>query len=281
VKIVRLLLFLFPVAGWCQPGTDIWLFELKTVKGSLTAVNGKNITLRPGYDNQPFFHPGKTILYYSSAQDDGRTDIKEYDIKTGRFSLVTQTAEREYSPTVTPDRKFISCIIQRDNGAQDLGRYPVSGGPAEVLIDNLKVGYHAWMSPDQVLVFVLGEVMTLHVVDVHKKSDVVVAENIGRSLHRVPGKPAVSYVQKGAEPWTIRMVQSGSLLVEDFGPTLTGREDLAWLPGGEVLMSDGNKLFTRSRTSDWKEVTLQPSLVGISRLAVDRSGRYVAVVVNE
>jgi hypothetical protein len=272
---------MFPVTGWGQPGTDIWLFELKAVKASRVAVNGKNITLRPGYDNQPFFHPDKAVVYYSSAQDDGRTDIKEYDIKTGRFSLVTQTADREYSPTVTPDGKFISCIIQRDNGAQDLGRFPISGGPAEVLIDNLKVGYHAWMNSGVVLVFVLGDVMTLHAIDVQEKSDVILAGNIGRSLHRMPGMPAVSFVQKGAEPWTIRMVRSGNYLLEDYGATLTGREDLAWLPGGEVLMSDGNKLFTRSKTSDWKEITLQPSLAGISRVAVDRSGKYLAVVVNE
>jgi hypothetical protein len=128
---------------------------------------------------------------------------------------------------------------------------------------------------------VLGDVVTLHAIDVQEKSDVILAGNIGRSLHRVPGMPAVSFVQKGAEPWTIRMVRSANFLVEDFGPTLTGREDLAWLPGGEVLMSDGNKLFARSKTSDWKEIILQPSLAGISRLAVDRSGKYVAVVVNE
>src|SRR5690349_13117285 len=90
------------------PGSEIYLFDLKNGKDGIVLSNPKNITNHSGYDNQPFFHPEKPLLYFSSANEDTRTDIVEYDLTTGTFRKITSTQEREYSPTVTPDKKFIS-----------------------------------------------------------------------------------------------------------------------------------------------------------------------------
>ncbi|MEJ0031081.1 MAG: hypothetical protein WDO15_12190 [Bacteroidota bacterium] len=70
---------------------------------------------------------------------------------------ITGTSEREFSPTVTPDKQFLSCIIQRDDGVQDLGKYPIDGGDPALIIDNLKVGYHVWVDNSHLALFVLGE----------------------------------------------------------------------------------------------------------------------------
>ena len=171
-----------------QTGSEIILFDLKINDGQIFLSNPINITNHKGYDNQPSFHPSKPIIYYASFDDSSRSDIKFYNYQTGKTSNLTVTREREYSPTVTPDGKFISCIIQRDNGAQDLGKYPIEGGQPEVLINNLVVGYHVWIDQNRLLLFVLGDSNTnaLHYYNLSAKSDSVIADNIGRSLHKIP-----------------------------------------------------------------------------------------------
>ncbi len=109
-----------------QPASEIYLFDLKIKKDKITLSNGKNITNHKGYDNQPFFHPNEPLIYYTQADTSGRTDIIVFDYSKNSTRKITETSEREYSPTLTPDGKFLSCIIQRDDGVQDLGKYPAS-----------------------------------------------------------------------------------------------------------------------------------------------------------
>jgi hypothetical protein len=266
------------------PGSEIYLFDLKNGKDGIVLSNPKNITSHRGYDNQPFFHPEKPLLYFSSANEDTRTDIVEYDLTTGASRKITSTPEREYSPTVTPDKKFISCIIQRDNGAQDLGKYPINGGTPEIIINNLTVGYHAWLDDDRLFVFVLGEKNSLHEINLKEKSDQVIEQNIGRSIHRADAGH-ISYIHKeSSEKWFIKTIPSrGPKLT--LGETLPGREDIAWTPEGNIIISDGEKFFYsngRAQPLEWKEAKAEGiSLKGITRIAVNRDGTKIAVVVSE
>jgi hypothetical protein len=266
------------------PGSEIYLFDLKNGKDEVVLSSPKNITNHPGYDNQPFFHPDKPLLYFASADEDSKTDIIEYNLKTGASKKITNTSEREYSPTVTPDRKFISCIIQRDNGAQDLGKYPIEGGAPEVIINSVTVGYHAWLDNNTLYIFVLGEPLTLHRYLVSEKKDEVIESNIGRSVQKVPGKTKISFVHKATpDKWTIKTIEGN--VAQEIGETLKAREDLAWTPDGKLIMSDGEKLFISEATSplNWKEIKLNSSLAlkGITRLAVSNDGTRLAVVVAE
>jgi hypothetical protein len=266
------------------PGSEIYLFDLKNGKDEVVLSSPKNITNHPGYDNQPFFHPDKPLLYFASANEDSKTDIIEYNLKTGASKKITNTSEREYSPTVTPDRKFISCIVQRDNGAQDLGKYPIEGGAPEVIINSVTVGYHAWLDNNTLYIFVLGEPLTLHRYLVSEKKDEVIESNIGRSVQKVPGKTKISFVHKATpDKWTIKTIEGN--VAQEIGETLKAREDLAWTPDGKFIMSDGEKLFISEATSplNWKEIKLNSSLAlkGITRLAVSNDGTRLAVVVAE
>ena len=119
-----------------QAGSEILLFDLKIKKDKITLSNPKNITNHQGYDNQPSFHSELPVLYFSSFNDEGRADIKSYNYKTSLTNFVTQTSEREYSPTLTPDKESLSCIIQRDNGAQDLVKFPLDGDSPNIIINN-------------------------------------------------------------------------------------------------------------------------------------------------
>jgi Tol biopolymer transport system component len=277
-----------------QTGSEILLFDLASKKGKLTLSNPKNITNHKGYDNQPSFHSSEPLIYYSSFYEDGRSDIKIYNYKTRETKSLTQTTEREYSPTLTPDSKFISCIIQRDSGAQDLGKYPVQGGVPTVLIDNLIVGYHAWLDKDRVMCFVLGEPQTLHVYNVKTKEDKVVADNIGRSLHRIPGKNAMSFVKKTTDTeWSVMQLDIETLAITKLIDTMPQREDLCWSPEERIIMSNGTKIYsidpskglpTGQAGKEWSELEVKSGselLKGVTRLAINKKGDKLAVVVTE
>ncbi|MFZ5970054.1 MAG: TolB family protein [Bacteroidota bacterium] len=274
------------ISSWAQAqtGSEIFLFDLKEKKGTLTLSNPRNVTNHPGYDNQPFFHADEPVLYYSSFNEDGRADIKSYNYRTEETKNITETPEREYSPTLTPDKAYLSCIIQRDNNAQDLGKYPLAGGEPDVIINNLTVGYHVWADNSHLALFVLGEPNTLHYLRLPTKEDTVIASNIGRSLHKVPNERAISFVHKVAEGnWQIKKLNTETLKIATVAATVPGKEDIAWTPAGTLLSSDGTQLFAL-RGKNWKPVAMaegQTLLKGVTRLAVSADGKKLAVVVSE
>ncbi len=282
----NLILALVFNGSYGQVGSEIYLFDLSIKKSKISISSPVNFTNHKGYDSQPFFHPDLPIVYYSSFNDDGRSDIRSYDYKSNQTKSITETSEREYSPTVTLDKGYLSCIIQRDNGAQDLGKYPIEGGEPIIIIDNMTVGYHVWTDNSHLGLFVLGTPNTLHYILLPMKKDTIIAQNIGRSLHKVPGERAISFVQKVSDnEWLIKTFNTQTKKVSDIGPAIAGHEDLAWLPDGKIIMSDGPKLFFMDPAvgPGWNEVLVSgPSVLkGVTRLAVSSNGKKLAVVVTE
>lgn len=282
-----LLVVLTSFEGMSQTGSEILLFDLKIKKNKITISNPVNITNHPGYDNQPGFNHTYPVLYYSSFNEEGRADIKSYNYETLETVSITQTPEREYSPTHTPDDVYLSCIIQRDNGAQDLGKYPLGGGDPYVIIDNMTVGYHVWADNSHLAMFILGEPNTLHYLRLPTKEDTVLAQNIGRSLHQVPNERAISFIQKSStSDWQIKKVDTETMVITTLASTLPGREDICWTPEGKILSSDGSKLFILDpkKGNAWVELKLAAGselLKGVTRLAVNLKGNKLAVVVAE
>ena len=272
-----------------QTGSEIYLFDLKVTNRQVVVSNGMNITNHKGYDNQPFFHPSQPVIYYSSFNDSGRSDIKYYNYVRKETKNLTFTAEREYSPTVTPDGQFISCIIQRDNGAQDLCKYPINGGKPQILINHLKIGYHAWAGENKLLLFVLDDSIhnSLHYYYLDMNADTVIAENIGRSLHKIPGQNAMSFVQKVSEKLSkIKKFDMSTGIISDIISTLPGQDHFTWLQDHMLLMSDGNKLFVCHDKLDsiWQPVIIKGDttiLKGVTRLATNIENTKLAVVVSE
>jgi hypothetical protein len=270
--------------------TEIYLFDVSVKKDKVSISNPVNFTQHPNaYDNQPFFHPQKGVVYFTAATDDGKTDIKSYDYKLKKLSGITQTTDKEYSPTVTLDQQYLSCIIQRDNGAQDLGKYPIDGGEPSLIINNMTVGYHVWADNSHLGLFILGKdgaPHTLHYLLLPMKRDTILASNIGRSLHRIPGETAFSFVHKVTEKdWYIKKFNNHTMKINDVAPTLSGQEDLCWLPDGKILMSDGTGLFfyQPGKSTGWKPVEIEGASVlkGVTRLAASPDGKKIAIVVSE
>jgi len=267
---------------------------VKKQNGKLEFSKPENITHRKGYDNQPFFHPDQPVIYYSSFDDSDRSDIKFYNYTTHQTTNLTVTREREYSPTVTPDGKFISCILQRKNGKQDLVKYPIDGGRPEVLINHLKIGYHAWAGENKLFLFVLDDTIrnSLHYYYLDKNADTVIAENIGRSLHKIPGQNAMSFVQKLSDKESvIKKYDMNTGIISTIISTLPGQDQLCWLQNGIIVMSDGSKLFsyredffTELKDRKWQPVITTGNvsmLKGVTRLATNAKNDKLAVVVSE
>ena len=294
-------LLLLVQAAQAPPDTEIYLASLKRANGVLELGTPVNITNNPGYDNQPFFTPdGKSVLFTSArgraaAPDTSltRTDIYRYEIASKAVSVVAQTAEGEYSPTVMPDGTRISVIRVEADGTQRLASI-APGGNVDVIVPNVKpVGYHAWADDHTVAMFILGESgapATLQVADTRSGSARTLAADIGRSIQRMPGAGAsrrISFVQRTREGdtlvLTIKELDAATGRITTLTPAVDGaREaDLAWMPDGTLLMANGGTLYSwRRGEKGWNEAaSLQKlSLGGVTRIAVSSAGDYIALV---
>jgi hypothetical protein len=278
---------IIPLFAQSQPGTEILLFDLTANKdGKYMISHGKNITSHKGYDNQPFFHPVKPEIYFASAIDSTNVDIKIYDFKTGTTTRFTSTPENEFSPTITPDQKFVSCIIQRKDGAQDLGKFPVDGGKPIVIVNHLKVGYHAWANDFELMLFVLKDSgNALYYYNTMSKYDAVITSGIKRSLHKVPGAYAISYVEKSGDVFHIRKYDLLKETSDNIVP-FPGKDDYCWSGDGTLFSWSGIKLvsFRPGKDTDWQEVIIDGDTSAIknaTRIAVNAAGTKLAMVVAE
>ena len=279
-----LLLVSFPLASFAQNGPDIILFDISIQPTSIILTKPVNITSHKGYDNQPFFSGNN--IYYSSEMDSGQMDIQKYNYHTGITSVVTHTEENEFSPTVTPDGKFISCILQRMDKKQDLVKYPIKGGSPVTLINTLKVGYHAWADKNILLLFVLEDTNrnALHYYNVTTREDKKITTDIGRSLQKIPGKTAVSFIQRTAGASMINEYDVKRKKVTTIMPALHDAEFLTWTRNGIILMSDGKDIyFTKRGKDNWQKVIINGDVIlkNISRLALNEQNTKIAVVAEQ
>ena len=267
---------------FCQPNTEVYLFDLiKSESGQYNITNPVNISDNVGYDNQPSFWPdGNSIIYARTV--DGQTDIARYYIGSGKTKLITNTPQgSEYSPTPTPDGK-ISSIRLDTTGLQLLYKYDLSGN-SEVLVDELVIGYHTWLGKSRLAAFILGEPNTLHIVDVKKGKNKKVAENIGRSLHKIPGFGNLSFLDKSKDQWVIKGMDPRKESIVEISIALEGAEDYCWTPSGELLMGKDSKIWIRKGYEGWEELfdIQNYGLNGITRMTVSPDGNMIAMVLSK
>ncbi len=272
-----------PAVG--QQGTDIFVGRLALNGGRLAVSELKNATDRNGYDNQPSFDPTGAFVLYTSGRTDGQTEIFRYDIAAGSSENVTKTPESEYSPTPMPGGVAFSVIRVEADSAQRLWSFDMDGrNPKLLLEDVMPVGYHAWGNERILALFVLGAPPTLQLADANTGRASVVEQNIGRSLHRMPGQLAISFVHKiSDDEWWIKRLDLRTQQITPLVQTLSGSEDYAWTPSGYVLMGRGSILYQwNSGAAGWTAVADLSSqgIDGITRIAVSPAGDRVAIVGN-
>jgi len=265
--------------------SDIYLLELRRDGARIAVSRPSRITDWKGYDNQPSFTPDGRALLYTSIRDDKQADIYRYDLAQKTSARLTTTAEAEYSPTVTPDGRAFSVVRVEKDGTQRLWRFPFGPGEPELLLADVKpVGYHAWLDAETLLLFVLGRPATLQLASLKDGRAEIVASDVGRSLHRIPGTRFASYLDKSGVA-TIRRLEPRSRKSEEVVAALDGSEDYAWLPDGRLLMAQGSRLFSHRPGADatWRIVAdlAEQGVRRITRLAVNAKGDRLALVAAE
>ncbi len=275
--------------------TDIVVFNLTwNEKDRPVLSQSIRVTERDGYDNQPSFSADGQFLFYTAIRD-GQADIFRYNFQDGSTDTLTQTPESEFSPQASGDGTgFYVVRVELRDSLQRLWRFPLDGGRPRLVMDAIEpVGYYAWLDPDYVAVFILGQgdKNTLQTGQAGKQKMSIIAADIGRCIAKVPGQPAVSFVYlKGTEGPVIRVFNPKEERVRDIAPAIPGAEDYAWSPTGQLLMASGTRLYVFDPATDQRwhfAVELRDAGIGtwslgnISRMAISPDGLRLAVVLEQ
>lgn len=284
IKLFCLTLFI-SIYSYSQTNTDIYLFDL-IIGDSIIVVNNpidisKN---NEGYDNQPsFLNDGSGVLFSSTRN--AQTDIALYDIDNNTKSWLTSTDANEYSPIQMPNKKYFSAVRLEKDGNQLLWKYSFNKRKQEILLNNLKVGYHAWFNKKMIVSFVVGDPPSLVVSNLKYKIKYPIDKKIGRSISKIPNTELMSIISfENGEPeiYSINPKNSDKKYITD---PLKGSHDLAWTPGGTMIMGKKDKLYKLKPGVDktWIEFASLESygLTGITRLVVSPFGDKIAIVVDE
>jgi dipeptidyl aminopeptidase/acylaminoacyl peptidase len=277
-----------PAAGQAAPGTDIVLLPLDAPPEGAWSVGAPvRVTERPGYDNQPSFTPDGAALLFTSIRSEAQADIYRFDLIARTETQLTRTEEAEYSATVMPEGDAFSVIRVEADGTQRLWAFDLDGTNPRLLLPEIApVGYHAWSVNRALALFILGDPPTLQIVPPGADRGRQMAENIGRSLHAIPGEPAFSFLQNGEGGATIQAIDPARGRTRQLAPALEGSQDYTWAPRSTLLMADDTGLYRwptgRRPEARWEPVTGLPEGLGrITRMAVSPDGRWLAVVVDE
>jgi len=272
-------------AAQAPPATDIFLapISISSTDGRPTIGKPVNITNRPGYDNQPAFTPDSRAILFTSIHEDGQSDIYRYDLGTKAITRVTSTPESEYSATIMPGGQRFSVIRVERDSAQRLWSFAMDGSDPQLLVPTVKpVGYHAWIDPDNLALFVLGNPNALVHYDLRSGHVDTLARNIGRSLAPTIGGGGFSFTAHDSTNDVKLTTMSWPYLTKsDLVALPRGSEDIVWAARDLVISSNGSKLVSwKPGTPDWQDaVDLGPfGLSRISRLAVSQDGKWIAIV---
>jgi len=281
-KYLILLTFLFTLFSFSQPDTEVFLFDLNQDDGKFKLSNFKNISNNEGYDNQPSFLDGNTILY--AATRNGQTDIEKYSVSSGVKEWICETEGSEYSPLKIPNQEFVSAIRLDQDGTQVLRKYNLKNSVHEVLIDKIVIGYHVWFNKN-ILVSAVLEDNGLSLFSSHIKEGqhYRLQKKIGRSLHNIPNSKLVSYISKEKDSvWEIKSVDPISGATKFIVNTPPGIEDMCWLADGTIVMAKNGMLygFNSKKDKDWRPLisVTDYGIRNITRLAVSPNGSNLAIV---
>lgn len=285
-KPLTLLLLLITTLHYSQNATEVYLFDF--IKNDSTHFELKkpvNISDNEGfYDNQPSFLLDGTGVLFASTRNK-QTDIALYNLENQTKSWLTNTADSEYSPTQTPNKKYFTAVKLEKDGTQLLWQFRFSRKKPKILLQNLKVGYHTWFDKKMIVSFVLGDPPTLMTSNLKAKIRYRLAKNIGRSIHKIPNSKLISYINHehgDHEIYSINPINSEEKYITD---AIKGSQDMAWTPDGTIIMGKGNTLYKFTPNLDKKWIafaTLKDfKLNGITRIAISPTGTKIAIVVNE
>lgn len=251
-----------------------------------SASSVTNISASPGYDNQPSFMRDSRSVLFTSNRDGKQSDIYRYWIADRKLTQLTATPESEYSPNLVPRGDGFTVIQVEADNAQRLKQFDLTG-KNPVLVshaDEKTVGYHAWIDPTIVMMFLVAQPSTLARFKPGGASVELVTSGIGRSLVAIPNTRSVSFTTRDENRvWWIKKYDADARAITPLvqAPEGAGEPHTAWSRDGRVYTASGTKILS------WKEGETGWTLVGdlaaaplknISRLAVSPDGRWLSFV---
>ena len=288
VLVTTVALWQQPAAPTPPPATDVYEITFDGTTAGLKAAKLQPVANGPGYDNQPAYTPDGAAILFTANRDGKQMDIYEFTRATRQVRQLVATPEGEYSPTITPDGSGFSVIRVEPDSTQRLWRFDRSGANPRLLLADIKpVGYHVWIDADQLALFVLGQPATLQHARLSTGKATVVAQNIGRSLQRIPKSKAISFVHREAPDnvWIKRFDPDTGAVTPLVKPAAgTDEPYIVWMNDGTALMAAGTKIYAwRSGEKEWREVhdLALLKLGTVSRMALAPDGRSLAFVVAE
>lgn len=276
-----------------MPGFDIFIGDLAVKHGLLSISDMTRLTDRPEYDNQPHFLPdGESLLYTSARIKDGQeqTDIIWVSLQTAETINLTNSPESEYSPTPMLNGLDFS-VIRAVGDQQKLWRYPLNNAlspkATELLTDINPVGYQAWIDPNQVLLFVLGEPHNLQIANTKNQTSSLIDENIGASLYNIPGTKLMSYSQSEGEGenliWHLKSLDPNTKKITELTTLPKGAYYYGWTADGKVIAAKGSQIRQWDSTKEnslWLVVADLGSECpkGITRMTTNPQNTKIALV---
>jgi hypothetical protein len=263
---------------------EIFLFDLLSENRELRVDNGQNISLNPGYDNQPSFYSDEVLLYARTI--DGQTEIVAYNLEDKKINRISNTSiGSEYSPSRIPGEEDVAAVRLDTTGLQRLYRYKWETGENNLIHRDLKIGYFAFLNEDKLLVTVLaGAGMELVLLDLKNKAEKKIVSAAGRSLHRIPGTKSMSYTAvNNQNELDLYLLDNVEQEPESFFLTALppGVQDYVWLDRDRILVGQDNKLllYDMLGESEWIEVAdlSDYGLKNITRLAVNEERDKIAL----
>lgn len=276
-------LFLFSTYYFvAQTNTEVHVFDITLTNNKYHLSNGKNISNNKGYDSQPYFYENNKLIFASSRNNN--TDIVIYDLLDNTKRFISNTPNGgEYSPQRIPNSKSISAVRLDNDGLQRFYKYNFKTGKNKELIQKLKVAYPNWYDKNTVVaVSIVNDSLQLFISNLKKKTNISVAKNVGRSVHKIPNTDLMSFISKeNKKYWLVKSINPKTKEIKTI--TSVGKsEDITWLPNGILLIAKDNSIYKfNPKTDKYPNLFFSFSdenINNISRITVNSTGTKIALV---
>jgi hypothetical protein len=272
-----------------MPETDIWLVNIVKKEGKYSYEKPLNITNRKGYDNQPSFTDDNKGIYFVSDKVENQTDIFIYNIKHKTINPVFQTRESEYSPTLTTDNKFITCVVVLTDSSQQLLNYDVENKlPAVEIAKGIpntdSIGYFTWLNKDTVLYYKLTELHSLRAWDITTNKDVWICDYPTRAFKKIGNTSQFIYgIKKDSTSVEFRIYNPTLRESKVYATYPSINEDFVWNNELGLIKSENSELLNYNPLTKKWDLLFSFSNIAIkkiTRFVFDSKNKRLAIVSN-
>lgn len=269
------------------PASEIYLLNIDNHGDHSHVGKPKNISNnKGGYDSQPCFSKEGGTIIFSSVRDGVQADVYEYQVVADQIIQLTETPESEFSPTFMEDGQHFSTVRVERDSAQRLWQFVFhSTEKPERILDKAvdSVGYHCWYTQGKLALFILTKPFSIQLAEVGNWETKTIAENVGRSMQKVPFQEAFYFVDK-ADSLNYQICKYSAGTIEKLFPALKGSEDFCLTPSGDFIMANESTIYILNpAVKKWVHLAdlKNEGITGITRVAISPDGKKLAIVAKE